>query len=148
VQADATGDVASGLAADDSKVFITQCVRGRVGMADASVAGAVDVSWIIRDLNCPQAATAAGGWLYWVASYRGAPVIGRARYDGSATDDDWLSLRGREHSVGGLAVADGHLYWIASAGLGRDSHIGRVDLGGTNVETPFLRAGDGAITSY
>ena len=80
------------------------------------------------------AAPAADAYLYWANKYENQ--IGRARLDGSAVDQGFVTVAssGASHPVG-VAVDSGHLYW---ANFEDDDTIGRANLDGTGVDQQFV----------
>ena len=74
-----------------------------------------------------------GNKLYWIEL---SGRIRRVNIDGRSLDTFVTGLG----TPGGIAVADGKVYWTARAG-GHGGRIGRVNLNGTNIETLTMLQG-------
>jgi hypothetical protein len=93
------------------------------------------VSWPPGASYLPQCVAVDGAHVYWTAFLSQVPggpgVIGRANLDGTGVQESFISGIG---NVGcGLAVDDGHIYWVST-----DGWIGRANLDGTGVNRDFI----------
>jgi hypothetical protein len=104
------------------------------GIARARANGSeVDLDFIrfTGDFTTPSELAVVGNRLYWANSYP-AYTIGRARLDGSALDQSFIS--GGLKNPFGLAASDTHVYWTNRG----TRSIARANLDGSAVKIEFI----------
>ncbi len=145
------GQIEDGLATDGRFLYLSQCVRGRIGRVALSARPAQRrVEWIVRTDTCPGPLAVDGGFVYWAGFSRtGEGVIGRAPAAGGSPDNTWTPVRTFE-GPNDVAVAGDFVYWTwggSGARASRKYFLGRVRVDGTNFDRMVRNVGGSLITA-
>ena len=123
---------ASSLVVDtaDNKLYWTDSTQGRIHSADLNGENITTIIELddIKDI----AVDTEGGKLYFSDTF----AIRRANLDGTNVEIILTGWGTRSTTgIGGIAVADGKIYWTELLGWSHEGNIHRANLNGTNIET-------------
>jgi len=109
-----------------------------IGRAASDGSGALT---LVMDAQTPRGVALDATYVYWVNA--GSLAIGRAKLDGSAVDEQFITFPSSMFGPFGIAVDAAHIFWSNFNG-NVGSTISRADLDGSGVVADFIPTDGGA----
>jgi hypothetical protein len=142
----ATGNIEDGLAAAGHFLYLSQCVKGRIGRINTLArTPRRSLSWVVHTNSCPQALSVANGSVYWTGSMGPGSegFVGRQVLKGGRADGTWIGTHSNRGPL--FVVANSHFIYWQTEGARDAFYLGKGTPGGRYLDSRFLRIGPSAI---